>query len=186
MDTDVEVVKPLDELLKYSAFSGYESKNNIPTGTMGGCQGNEWIKMLLDDYNDRYFVMPDGSYDQTTNVITITKLTVRKYGMVLDGEKKIFGDNVVMLPFDYLCAKSYKTGKIIMTNNTYTIHHFKGSWLSNDEKKRDDIRKKLIPVVGMFFARLIAGVFFYWKTRGIAGVFIRIREKILVDCVRDN
>lgn len=178
MDTDVEVVKSLDELLNYSAFSGYESKITIPTGTMGACRGNEWIKLLLEDYNDRHFVMPDGSYDQTTNVITITDLTVRNYGIVLDGEKKIFGHNMAMLPFDYLCAKSYKTGKIIKTDNTYTIHHFKGSWLSEDEKKRDDIRKRLIPITGLFLANLVAGGLFIFKTKGIVGVFNRIIEKI--------
>ena len=185
MDTDVEVIKPLDELLKYSAFSGYESKTSISTGTMGACQENEWVKMLLDDYNDRHFVMPDGSYDQTTNVITITNLTVKKYEIVLDGEMKMFGHNMVMLPFDYLCAKSYKTGQVIKTDNTYTIHHFKGSWLSDDEKKRDFIRKKLMPVVGMPLARVIAGLYFHLKTGGIACVLRRIREKFWEDCVHN-
>lgn len=180
MDTDVEVVKPLDELLKYSAFSGYESKTSIPTGTMGACRDNEWIKMLLDDYNDRHFVMSDGSYDQTTNVITITDLTIKKYGTFLNGEMQMFGDNIVMLPFDYLCAKSYKTGRIIKTDNTYTIHHFKGSWLSDDEKKKGSIRKKLVPVLGGTVAGLVAGLFFYFKTEGVNGVLRRIRGKIFI------
>lgn len=55
MDTDVEVVKTFDEFLHYGAFSGYESKDKIPTGTMGGSAKNEWIKLLLDDYDSRHF-----------------------------------------------------------------------------------------------------------------------------------
>jgi len=34
MDTDVEVLKPLDTFLKYDAVSGFESKTQIPTGLM--------------------------------------------------------------------------------------------------------------------------------------------------------
>ena len=130
MDTDVEVVKPLDELLKYDAFSGYETSTTIPTGTMGAVAKNEWIEFLLKDYDNRHFILPDGKLDMTTNVVTITNLTVQKYALKLDGTKKIFGNNMVILPFEYLCAKEYGTKKIVRTENTFTIHHFAGSWVS--------------------------------------------------------
>ena len=32
MDTDVEVIKPLDRFLEHPAFSGFESRTDIPTG----------------------------------------------------------------------------------------------------------------------------------------------------------
>ena len=129
MDTDVEVVKSLDELLKYNAFSGYESPNSIPTGTMGAVAKNEWIAYLLEDYNNRHFILPDG-LDMTTNVQTITRLTVQKYELDLDGTKKIFGNNMAILPFEYLCAKEFASKKVFRTENTFTIHHFAGSWVS--------------------------------------------------------
>ena len=34
MDTDVEVLKPIDEFLKHKAFSSFENNNTIPTGLM--------------------------------------------------------------------------------------------------------------------------------------------------------
>lgn len=34
MDTDVEVLRPLDDLLVYEAVSGFETKTRIPTGLM--------------------------------------------------------------------------------------------------------------------------------------------------------
>ena len=44
MDTDVEVCKSLDPLLKWDAFSGFESDNNIPTGTIGAIAKNDcWV-----------------------------------------------------------------------------------------------------------------------------------------------
>lgn len=129
MDSDVEVVKPLDDLLSYNAFSGFEGIGRIPTGTMAAVAGNEWIELLLRDYDEKRFILPDGSLDLTTNVTYITNLTSEKYSLCLDGEMQIFGNNMAMLPFDYLCAKSCEDGKILRTENTYTIHHFAGSWL---------------------------------------------------------
>ena len=135
MDTDVEVVKNLDPLLRYRAFSGFESDQAIPTGTMGSCRENEWISMLLEDYSKRKFLKSNGFYDLTTNVVTITQLTREKYHVSLDNTLQIFGDNMALFPFDYLCAKSYETGQIYKTMNTYTIHHFNGSWLTADDKR---------------------------------------------------
>ena len=135
MDTDVEVVKSLDPLRVFDAVSGYESNVHIQTGIIGSEANNEWIGMLLDDYAGRHFRKDNGDLDLTTNVITITKLTKEKYKLDLDGYKKIFGKNNVILPFEYLCAKSLESGKVVKTNNTYTIHHFAGSWLSDDDKE---------------------------------------------------
>ena len=133
MDTDVEVLKSLDELLKYPAFSGFEGPNRIPTGTMGAEKNNRWIGLLLDYYNDRHFVLEDGSMDLTTNVTSITDLTVANYPLNLNNTFQIF-DDFVMFPFDYLCAKDLVDGVVKKTDNTYTIHHFAGSWTSPKKK----------------------------------------------------
>lgn len=147
MDTDVEVVKSLEPIRIYNAVSGYESQTSIPTGTIGACRNNEWIGMLLRDYNGRHFLQADSSYDLTTNVEVITRLTIDRYGLILDGKMKKFGENMILLPFDYLCAKSYKTGKVTHTENTYTIHHFKGSWLPAKERQQAESYRKYLAAI---------------------------------------
>ena len=47
MDTDVEVVKPLDRFLSEKAFSGFESSNYVPTGIMASEKDNPVIGELL-------------------------------------------------------------------------------------------------------------------------------------------
>lgn len=136
MDSDVEVLKPLDPLLMFNGLSGYESQNHVPTGTMGACPRNEWICMLLHDYDERHFVLPDGSFDQTTNVEVITRLTQERYGLKLHGQRIEFGDGNVFLPFDYLCAKDPATHIVRRTSHTYTIHHFRGSWFDADVQEQ--------------------------------------------------
>ena len=79
MDTDVEVLKPLDSLLKYEAVSGFESETAIPTGLMAACKGQKLFVELLHEYDTIHFKRSDGSLDLTTNVTRITN-TCLKYG----------------------------------------------------------------------------------------------------------
>lgn len=153
MDTDVEVLKPLDDLLQYPAFSGFEGPNRISTGTMGAEKNNKWIKLLLDYYDDKHFVLEDGSLDLTTNVKTITDITVSNYPIVLNNTMQEFAD-FVMLPFDYLCAKDLIDGVVKKTENTYTVHHFAGSWTSPKKK----LIKFLLSAFGYRFVQMLVKI----------------------------
>lgn len=134
MDTDVEVIKPLDSLLQYDAVSGFESPTQIPTGLMACRDGQPLFKELLDEYDGIHFHRPDGTLDTTTNVTRISN-TCSKYGLRLDNTlQTVCG--FTLLPKDYLCPKSYKTGELELTANTLCIHHFSGSWVQNNKAKR--------------------------------------------------
>ena len=148
MDTDVEVVKNMDELLPYNVVLGYESDIGLTIGTYGACRNNSLIKIFLDYYNGRKFVMPDGSFDLTTNVVIITNIIKNKYNYILDGKRNIIDDGVLILPFDYLCAKRLMDGKIVQTDNTYTIHHFSGSWIPRKDKFKKYIRVFVANIFG--------------------------------------
>lgn len=153
MDTDVEVLKSFDNLLSLPAFSGFEGPNRIPTGTMGAEKHNKWIRLLLDYYDDRHFVLEDGNLDLTTNVKTITDITVANYPIILNNTMQSF-DDFVMFPFDYLCAKDLVDGVVKKTKNTYTVHHFAGSWTS--PKKR--FIKLLLSVFGYRFVQFLVKI----------------------------
>lgn len=143
MDTDVEVLKPLDEFLKHPAFSGFESSCDIPTGIMAGEKGNPWFKMQLDYYTDRHFKKADGSLDLTTNVVTITNITKQNYKIELNNTYQDIGD-IVFYPSEWFCPKDFRTQKIHITNNTVTIHHFAGSWLNPFSKCIRSLIKKVL------------------------------------------
>lgn len=178
IDTDVEVVKSLDKLLAYNAVIGYESETCISTAVIMACRYSEYIGMLLTDYDNRHFLQKGGSFDMTTNVKTITRLTAEKYGLILNGITKKFGENMILLPFEYLCAKSFTTGKLKCTNDTFAIHHFSGSWLSDTERIRDEFRRHLIPFFGGYVSGKIAGLYYYFLLGGVSSVFKRIIFKL--------
>jgi mannosyltransferase OCH1-like enzyme len=143
MDTDVEVLKSFDEFLALSAFSGFETEKDIPTGIIASAIGNPWVQTQLDYYKDRHFIKADGSLDTTTNVIIISEI-MRKGGFQFNNTKQNYQGNITMFPKDYFCPKSYLTGKIELTENTFCIHHFAGSWHSPTLK----LKKKIIQFIG--------------------------------------
>ena len=147
MDTDVEVIKNIDCFLKHKAFSGFENNNYVPTGIMASQKENKWIKILLDEYDDLKFVKKDGTFDLTTNVIRITNSTINNYNLVPNNTFQDLKD-VVFYPHDYFCPKDWETGNIYITDNTYTIHHFNGSWHTKKEKKQAKKMKQYIQKYG--------------------------------------
>lgn len=137
MDTDVEVLKSYNPFLHHTAFSGFENNNYVPTGMMASERGGVWVTELLNGYNDREFVNKDGSFDITTNTVTITKNMV-SHGLVLNNTYQDFPYLVTMYPSDYFCPKDHGTGVINLTENTVCIHHFAGSWKSETAIKREN------------------------------------------------
>ena len=142
MDTDVEVLRPLDEFLLYPAFSGFEVDEAIPTGIMGAEKGNTWAKRELQYYETQSFILPNGAYNTKPNVQIITEHAL-KLGFVPNNQFQIINEELAIFPKDYFCPKSYYDGKIRLTDNTYTIHHFAGSW-----KKDDKLLNKLKKMFG--------------------------------------
>ncbi len=136
MDTDVEVLKSLETFLIHTGFSGYEDDTHIPTGIMASVKGGKWAKDNLDYYNERHFVLSDGSFDMTTNVTTITNYMTH-LGLKCDNTYQDFPGLFTIYPKDYFCPKSYRDLKIYKTKNTVTIHHFAASWHTKEEKKKN-------------------------------------------------
>lgn len=127
LDTDVEMVKNLDDLLHLSGFTGFESEKHIPTGIMACEKKNAWTKEQLDCYTGRHFIKPDGKPDLTSNVETITSY-MAGHGFKLNNHYQVYKECMHFFPSEYFCPKT-RSGMIHLTPNSYCIHHFAGSWL---------------------------------------------------------
>jgi len=154
MDTDVEVLKPLDKFLEHRAFTGCENKEFCVTGIMAAEKGHKWIEALLNDYNDKKFILPDGSYNKTPNTHLITKITIEKYGWEPKNEHQILKEGLNIYPFEVFCAKDWKTGKIMSSGNTYTIHHFSGSWHTRTDKLKNNVKRIIGPKGTQFIVNI--------------------------------
>ena len=163
MDTDVEVLKPLDIFLENKAFSGFEDEIHIPTGIMGSVKKHNWIKFLLDDYKERRFIKANGEIDYTTNVAKITTLSKEFFNFDPQKNYQILKDDVVIYPKDYFCPKSWQNGEINLTENTYTIHHFNGSWSETaEEKRKRKLKRRLKRCIKIFLVILAIVIIGYF------------------------
>lgn len=151
MDTDMEMCKPFDDLLKYNAFVGFQSDRKISTGMIAASKKNKWIGYLLSYYDNKCFKKKNNQCDLTTNVEVITAMTKEKYNIILNDSLQTFGDNNVVFPFEYFCAKDSIDGKIYKTKKTYTIHHFNASWLSWYGKIKSLLKRILVIFFGKKF-----------------------------------
>lgn len=131
MDTDVEVVKPLDPFLEHEAFAGFEHPTRIQTGLLACRRGFPLFEEFLRYYDDASFLRPDGSADITTNVEILTNLC-RKRGLELNDKFQIV-DGLAIYPREVFCPVDYDTKKLKKTRKTVTIHWFSGSWHTEEE-----------------------------------------------------
>ncbi len=145
MDTDVEVIKPLDKFLHHQAFSGFESEKNIPTGIMASEKDFPLFQEFLHYYDTASFYNEDGSLNMTTNVKIMTNICLQ-HGFVPNGKYQII-DGFALYPKDVFCPISYHDGKLNKTKQTVAIHWFTASWrsakyLSDREQMRKSNRQK--------------------------------------------
>ena len=138
LDVDVEVVRKLDDLLKYQAFMGFEGQEYVNPGSgFGARKGNSTIKTIIDFYNKISFNVHKDNLSEIATPIIVTDILM-KNGLVKNGELQTVG-SVTVLPEDYLCPKSPITRLVNLTDNTFSIHHYDASWV--DEKERAIIDK---------------------------------------------
>ena len=127
LDTDVELVRPLDELLELPGFMGFQNNNEVATGLgFGARKGNPVVQALLRDYDALDFLREDGSVDLTPcperNTRVLQTLGVRK-----DGTRQSIPE-MEIFPAEYFCPMEFPTRKLRVTPNTYSIHRFAESW----------------------------------------------------------
>lgn len=179
MDTDVEIVRNIDDFLVYSAFSGFESEKHIPTAIMGAQQKNHWIEKLLQYYDEKSFINADGTFDLTTNVSVITEITVKFFAVKLNNKFQSIENVLTLFPKDYFCPKSYKTGIVKITKNTYAIHHFNGSWLNEESLKNRVNNKMLIRFFGQKAGLILIDIKDIYKKKGWKYLLKKLTSKVI-------
>lgn len=147
LDTDVEVLKPLDKFLQHESFWGFEEKNFIATSTIGAAKGNELIKRFLDSYSGKKFILDNGNLDTLTNVAIITKM-LEEIGVKMDGTYQEIRGVGAFYPQTYFSPFDYINYRYFLTENSYTIHHFHKSWLPFSDKVKSNIKKLLSKTIG--------------------------------------
>ncbi len=139
-DTDVEVIKPMGDLIEKGPFMGWEKPNStgicsIAPG-LGLAAPKEFpiYKEILSGFEKLNFYKEDGKWNNYTMIPMVTDILLQK-GLKKDGSLQIV-DGITIYPADFLCPMDAINGKVTITDNSYTIHHYTMSWVEPQMKFR--------------------------------------------------
>lgn len=152
-DTDVEVIRPMNDIIKRGPFMGMETDPVLLQGSnhsgmvapglgLGVNPGFGLIKRLLECYKGRHFILEENMRNQITIVHITTDLLLKEGLKPIKGIQQV--DGVYIYPSEYFCPINITTDHLNITPNTKTIHHYAGTWVDHKDswKKRF---KKLLP-----------------------------------------
>jgi len=141
LDTDVELLKPFtDDILQNVCFSGFENKKYLAPGLIfAGIKECAIAKELMDFYASYNFIQENGDLNLTPSPKIFTNILL-KYGLKQNNAYQDLGV-FTSYPTEYFCPMPCKTRIITITKNTYCIHHYAGSWLSEEDMQRVELRK---------------------------------------------
>ena len=152
-DTDVEVIRPIDDIIERGNFMGFEtdpkpqlkadaSEASVAPGLgLGVNPGLGLIKKMLDFYKGRHFEFVPGGVGQLT-IVHIATEVLRKAGLKQQqGIQQV--DDMWIYPAEYFCPINLKTGRIHVKPNTRTIHHYAGTWQDKHFSFKELIKKVL-------------------------------------------
>lgn len=134
LDTDVELLKPLDDLLGYNLYCGFESDKYVNFGLgFGAIANNTILQEMMNQYESTKFINNDGSLNLVASPVYQTEI-LKKHGLICNGEYQSFND-FTAFPKDFFspidgCGIGYPT------ENTYSIHQYAATWF--DEKMKKD------------------------------------------------
>ena len=158
LDTDVEVLRPLDDLLQDTAFIGLEeSKALLPGTCVMGCEAHcKWVEDMLLTYKGARFMLEDGNLDMTTNVQRMGNAMV-KNGLLHKRETQYLSQwGLRIYTHDYFSPIT-STRVMRKSKNTYCIHRFAGSWMDGKKSGLRDwwIVREMINMLVQFKRRIL-------------------------------
>lgn len=158
-DTDVEVIKSLDDIIAKGPFMGKEAgevndqtlEDEIVTNPglgLAAAPGLVLYKEVVDYYNGIHF--------DVNNIITVCEHVtniLKEHGYKGDNSiEDVLG--IKIYPPEYFCPMNQWTGKITITNNTRSIHHYSATWQDPYSRFKAKVQKILGPKLTQTVIRL--------------------------------
>lgn len=140
-DTDVEVIKPMDDIIARGPFMGCEKEAENGATTLGVAPGLGLgvnpglglIKELLDEYATMHYLDESGHIAENKTIVNHTTDLLVRCGLKDTQEiQQVAG--VFIYPKEYFCPKDYITGKMNITDKSVAIHHYGATWKPWEQK----------------------------------------------------
>lgn len=135
-DTDVEVIRPMDDIIARGSFLGFEAQDGAPVINphgrmaaglgMGIYKGHPFFAQMIEHYEHIHYVKWNG---KTTGIVIYhtEKYLDYEHKEILEGGIVRVND-MLIYPTEYFCPINYFKNETNITENTRTIHHYMTSW----------------------------------------------------------
>lgn len=144
-DTDVEVIRPMDDVMEKGPFMGFEllgERAAVNPGLgLASVPGVSLYKAILDRFKQMSFLTENGSLNPYTMIPMVTDL-LKERGLNGNGTiEQVSG--ITIFPPDWFNPFDDATGRLRKTDNTRTIHWYAKSWLPTESGWKLWLKRKL-------------------------------------------
>ena len=158
-DIDVEIIKPLDDIISKGSFMGCEKDGDglqtypdvNPGIILALAPQHSLIKEIIHLYNGLSFTK-ENPYANTglyKTVVTYTSEILIKHGLTtVQGIQQVNG--ITIYPKEYFNPLEH-INQLTITNNTRTIHHYAGTWIA----RKDAFKKRIVKLLGPKLYKII-------------------------------
>jgi hypothetical protein len=183
VDTDVEILRNIDDLLNNKAFMGFQDDLGVNTGLICGSIPNlAIIGELAREYETLEFLNTNGDYNITSCVEYQTQI-LEKHGLVKENIMQLV-EGIKIYPTEYFCPFNIFTGKLNITELTYSLHKFEGSWASESGRHGNQLKWKYMNKYGVLLGsviRIFPYVVYIIRHHGANELFSKIRRRLKLE-----
>lgn len=158
-DTDVEIIRQMDDVIEKGAFLGCEREAQpgrdpellsvAPGLGMGAEKGNRLCKKMIDLYESMVF-SNDYRWKMNNTVVKHTTALLVNHGLQNTPEIQTI-EGISIYPKEYFCPIDIGSRELKITPRTRTIHYYSGSWTGNHGKIKSFVKS----ILGVKLSKLI-------------------------------
>lgn len=153
LDTDVQVLQKFDSYLDNIGFLGFENIVTLSSAIIGSSKDSEFIQLVLAKYSNLKY----SSNKKVPNVTIITNVAC-SLGLNFVNSQQKLSDGTKIYPQQIFSPKNYITQKVILTEDTVTIHNFNASWVKQTGIKYV-IKKFIYFLIGDNYYKIMRSIY---------------------------
>lgn len=138
LDTDVELIKPIDALLENDSFAGFSQPAIVATGLIFGCNKNNWLcAEVLKSYEGEVF-----DFSSPEKVLAIGRRVtaiLTENGLKTDGTYQIINGTAIY-PKEYFNPTDGDMHARI-DSKAYSVHHYAATWFPAHKRILNTLRR---------------------------------------------
>lgn len=150
-DTDVELIRPIDDIIDKGSFMGFEinpTKWNYGYVNPGLGFGVEpklpIVSSLLTLYKNKQFILYNGKVKDGETIVDYTTEVLMEHGMRQSPGIQLV-EGIFLYPSEYFAPIHFISRRLHITQNTRSIHRYMATWKEQKNKSFLDFIKHYLP-----------------------------------------